>query len=58
VINNDTGRRLERIPSHQPPEIIEMLKKFKQVETVIRDFSKVYRVAIGEVLPNAQQIVD
>ena len=58
MINNDTGRRLERIPSHQPPEIIEMLKKFKQVETVIRDFSKVYRVAIGEVLPNAQQIVD
>ena len=35
-----------------------MLRKFKQVETVTRDFSKSYKAAINEALPNARQIVD
>ena len=35
-----------------------MLRKFKQVETVTRDFSKPYKAAISEALPNARQIVD
>ncbi len=35
-----------------------MLKRFKHVETVTRDFSKSYKTAISEVLPDARQIVD
>lgn len=35
-----------------------MLRKFKHVETVTRDFSKSYKAAISEALPNARQIVD
>lgn len=42
---------------HQP-EIIKMLRKFKQMETVPRGFSKPYEAAISEALPNARQIVD
>lgn len=46
------------VPSRQQPEVIKMLRKFKQVETVTRDFSKPYEAAISEALPNARQIVD
>lgn len=35
-----------------------MLKKFQNVKTVTRDFSKTYKAAIEEALPNAKQIVD
>lgn len=35
-----------------------MLRKFKHVETITRDFSKSYKAAISEALPNARQIVD
>lgn len=35
-----------------------MLKKFKHVKTVTRDFSKTYKASIEEALPNAKQIVD
>lgn len=36
-------------------EVVEMLKKFKNVK---RDFSKTYKAAIEETLPNEKQIVD
>lgn len=58
LVDNDTGRRLEVIPSRQQPEVIKMLRKFKSAETVTRDFSKAYRSAINEALPGAEQIVD
>ena len=58
MINYDTGRRLEVVPFRRQPEVIEMLKKFKKVETVTRDFSKAYKAAISKVLPDAKQIVD
>lgn len=35
-----------------------MLKKFPRVRTVTRDFSKTYKNAIKEALPNAEQMVD
>ena len=34
-----------------------MLRKFKQAETITRDFSKSYKAVISEALPNAKQIV-
>lgn len=58
MIDHDTGKRLEVVPSRQQPEVIEMLRKFKKVETVTRDFSKAYKAAISEALPDARQIVD
>lgn len=35
-----------------------MLQQFKNIKTVTRDFSKTYKAAIEEALPNAKQIVD
>lgn len=58
LIDNDTGKRLEVIPFRQQPEVIKILRKFKHVETVTRDFSKSYKAAISETLPDARQIVD
>lgn len=49
---------MEVVPSQQQPEVIEMLRKFKKAETVTRDFSKAYKAAISEALPDAKQIVD
>jgi transposase len=46
------------VPSRQQPEVIEMLKQFKNAGTVTRDFSKTYKAAIDVALPNAKQIVD
>lgn len=46
------------VPSRQQPEVIGMLRKFGKAETVTRDFSKSYKAAINEALPNAKQIVD
>ena len=58
LVDNDTGKRLEVVPSRQQPEVIKMLRKFKQAATVTRDFSKSYKAAISEASPNARQIVD
>lgn len=49
---------MEVVPCRQQPKVIETLKRFKNVRTVTRDFSKTYRAAITEALPNAKQIVD
>lgn len=38
--------------------MVEVLKKFSNVETVTRDFFITYKNAIDEALPNAKQIVD
>ena len=58
LVDNDTRKRLEVVPSRQQPEVIKMLRKLKQAETVTRDFSKSYKAAISEALPDARQIVD
>lgn len=58
LVDNDTGKRLEVLPSRHSDEVVKMLKKFKHVKTVTRDFSKTYKAAIEEALPNAKQIVD
>lgn len=39
-------------------DVVKVLKFFTNVETVIRDFSFIYKNAISEALPNAKQIVD
>ena len=38
--------------------MVEVLKKFTNVETVTRDFSQTYKNSINEALPKAKQIVD
>lgn len=58
LVDNDTRKRLEVVSSRQQPEVVETLRKFKNVETVTRDFSRTYKAAISEALPNAKQIVD
>lgn len=58
LVDNDTRKRLEVVSSRQQPEVVEILRKFKNVETVTRDFSRTYKAAISEALPNAKQIVD
>jgi len=44
--------------SRQQPEVVEILRKFKNAQAVTRDFSRTYKAAIREALPNAKQIVD
>lgn len=46
------------VPSRQHPEVAAMLRKFKEAVSVTRDFSKTYKAAISEALPEAAQIVD
>lgn len=46
------------VPSRQYPEVAAMLRKFKEAVSVTRDFSKIYKAAINEALPEAAQIVD
>ena len=46
------------VPSRQHPEVVAMLWKFKEAVSVTRDFSKTYKAAISEALPEAAQIVD
>lgn len=46
------------VPSRQRREVVEALKKSPRVRTVTRDFSKTYKKAIKEALPDAEQIVD
>ena len=58
VVDNDTSKRLEVIPSRKQSDVAVVLKQFKNVETVTRDFSKTYKAAIQKALPNAKQIVD
>ena len=58
LVDNNSHKRLEVIPSRQKADIVEILAKFSKVETVTRDFSKAYRAAIKEALPKAKQIVD
>lgn len=58
LVDNDRGNRLEVISFRQQPQVIEILKKFKNVKTVTRDFAKSYKAAIREAFPKANQIVD
>ena len=46
------------IPSRNRREVVETLKRFPGARTVTRDFSRTYKSAIKEALPNAEQIVD
>jgi transposase len=58
LVDNNSHKRFEVIPSRQKSDVVEALVKFSKVETVTRDFSKAYRAAIKETLPKAKQIID
>lgn len=45
------------VSSRQQLEVVEILRKFKNAETVTRDFSRTYKSAISQALPNAKHIV-
>lgn len=40
VVDNDTKKRLEVVPSRHQSEIVKILGQFKDIEIVTRDFSK------------------
>lgn len=58
IVDNDTHKKLEVVKSREQDDVVEVLKLFKNVETVTRDFSITYKNSINEALPNAKQIVD
>ena len=58
IVDNDKHKKIETINSKEKDDVVEILKKFINVETVTRDFSLTYKNAITEALPNAKQIVD
>lgn len=58
VINNDTHQKIEVINSREKDDVVKILKLFKKVKTVTRDFSQTYKNAINEALPKAKHIVD
>ena len=54
----DKKRKIDVINSRDKDDAVVILKKFKNVKTVTRDFSQTYKNAINEALPKAKQIVD
>ena len=58
IVDNDKHKKIKTINSKEKDDVVEILKKFINVETVTRDFSLTYKNAITEALPNAKQIVD
>ena len=58
IVDNDEHKKIETINSREKDDVVEILKKFLNIETVTRDFSITYKNAIEEALPNAKQIVD
>ena len=57
-VDNDNHKKIEVINSREKEDVVKILKKFKNVKTVTRDFSQTYKNAITEALPKAKQIVD
>ena len=58
IVDNDTHKKIDSINSREKDDVVEILKKFSNVETITRDFSITYKNAIKEALANAKQIVD
>lgn len=58
LVDNDTHKKVEVINSRKQTEIVKELRKFKNIKTVTRDFSKTYKNSITEAFPEAKQIVD
>jgi hypothetical protein len=58
IVDNETRRRVEVINSREEGSVSMVLKEFKRLKTVTRDFSATYRKAIEATHPRAKQIVD
>lgn len=58
IVDNDTHKKIDSINSREKDDVVEILKKFINAETITRDFSLTYKNSITEALPNAKQIVD
>lgn len=58
IVDNDKRERVEIINSREQREVAEVLKRFKKIKTVTRDFAVTYRKAIEETHPKAKHIVD
>ena len=58
VVDNDKRERVEIINSREQSDVVEMLKRFKKIKTVTRDFAVTYRKAIEEAHPKAKHILD
>ena len=57
-MDNDKKIKIEVIQTRDKDNVVEVLKKFNNLETVTRDFSKTYKNAITQAAPGAKQIVD
>lgn len=51
-------KKLIQLIQEKKDDVVEILKKFINAETITRDFSLTYKNSITEALPNAKQIVD
>ena len=58
VVDNDKRERVEIINSREQSDVVSVLKRFKNIKTVTRDFAVTYRKAIEEAHPKAKHILD
>jgi len=58
MVDYDTSKVVDMIPSRDTESVTEWLKGYQGVETVSRDGSTGYARAIGEALPKAKQVTD
>jgi len=58
IVDNDKHERVEVINSREQAEVEVVLRRFKKIKTVTRDFSVTYRKAIEATHPRTKQIVD
>jgi transposase len=58
IVDNDKRKRVEAINSREQAGVTAVLRKFKKIKTVTRDFSITYKKAIEESHPKAKHIVD
>lgn len=58
IVNNDTHQKIDVINSLEKDDVAKILKLFKKIKTITRDFSQTYKNAINEALPKAKHIVD
>ena len=58
IVNNDTHQKIDVINSREKDDVVKILKLFKKIKTITRDFSQTYKNAINEALPKAKHIVD
>jgi len=58
MIDIDTGRIIDLLPSRKTADVVKWLKKYPNIELVSRDGSSSYAAAIKEAHPNAIQVSD